>query len=92
VLNRVVYIKIVSLGVLFKSNLIYMDTNEQIFWTFFITSMIGLIMGLSRMAYKSKCKDIEICCIKIVRDTETEEKELEFSRTHQSESEKENNV
>jgi len=69
-----------------------MDTNEQIFWTFFITSMIGLIMGLSRMAYKSKCKDIEICCIKIVRDTEMEEKELEFSRNHPTESEKENNV
>ena len=68
-----------------------METTEQIFWTFFITSMIGLIMGLSRMAYKSKCKDIEICCIKITRDTETEEKELEFSRNH-TESEKENNV
>lgn len=75
-----------------KSHLNYMDTNEQIFWTFFITSMIGLIMGLSRMAYKSKCKDIEICCIKIVRDTETEEQELEFNRTHQSESEKEEKV
>jgi len=49
-------------------------------------------MGLSRMAYKSKCKDIEICCIKIVRDTEMEEKELEFSRNHPTESEKENNV
>ena len=69
-----------------------MDTNDQIFWTFFITSMIGLVMGLSRMAYKSKCKDIEICCIKIVRDTETEEKELEFSRRNPTESEKENNV
>ena len=69
-----------------------MDTNEQIFWTFFITSMIGLVMGLSRMAYKSKCKDIEICCIKIVRDTETEEKELEFSRRNHTESEKEEKV
>ena len=69
-----------------------METNEQIFWTFFITSMIGLIMGLSRMAYKSKCKDIEICCIKIVRDTETEEKELEFSRSHPTESDKDEKV
>jgi hypothetical protein len=54
--------------------------------------MIGLVMGLSRMAYKSKCKDIEICCIKIVRDTETEERELEFSRRNHTESEKEEKV
>lgn len=44
------------------------------------------------MAYKSKCKDVEICCIKIVRDTETEEKELEFSRTHPIESDKEEKI
>jgi hypothetical protein len=54
--------------------------------------MIGLIMGLSRMAYKSKCKDIQFGCIRIIRDTETEERELEFSRTHQAESEKEEKV
>jgi len=66
-----------------------MDTNEQIFWTFFITSIIGFILGLTKMAYKSKCKDIQFGCIRIIRDTETEEKELEFSRTHHiSESEK----
>ena len=66
-----------------------MDTNEQIFWTFFITSIIGFILGLTKMAYRSKCKDIQFGCIRIIRDTETEEKELEFSRTHQiSESEK----
>jgi len=54
--------------------------------------MIGLILGLTKMAYKSKCKDVEICCIKIVRDTETEEKELEFSRTHPTESDKEEKI
>jgi hypothetical protein len=69
-----------------------MTGEDMVFWTFFITSMIGLIMGLSRMAYKSKCKDIQFGCIRIIRDTETEERELEFSRTHQSESEKENNM
>ena len=34
------------------------------------------------MAYKSKCKDIEIGCIKITRDVDVEEKEMEFNRTH----------
>jgi hypothetical protein len=49
-----------------------MDSEEQIFWTFFITTMCGFILALGRMMYKSKCKEIEICCIKIVRDVETE--------------------
>lgn len=65
-----------------------MDTNEQIFWTFFITSMVGLVLALTRMAYKSKCRQIDCGCIKITRDTETEEKEMEFDRTHPLESER----
>uniref|UniRef100_A0A6C0KPG4 Uncharacterized protein n=1 Tax=viral metagenome TaxID=1070528 RepID=A0A6C0KPG4_9ZZZZ len=69
-----------------------MDTNEQIFWTFFITSMMGLILGLSKIAYKSKCKEVKICCIRVVRDTETEERETEFTRTHSIGSDKEEKV
>lgn len=50
--------------------------NEQVFdavfWSFFITSSIGLILGLTKMAYKSKCKEVSCCCIKIIRDVENE--------------------
>lgn len=59
-----------------------MDTNDQIFWTFFITSTIGFILAVCKMAYKSKCKEMSFGCIKIIRDTATEEKEEEFIRTH----------
>ena len=59
-----------------------MQSDETIFWTFFITSTIGLILGLTKMAYKSKCKEINCGCIKIIRDTDTEEKELEWMSTH----------
>ena len=55
----------------------------EIFYTFVITTAVGLIITISRMCYKSKCKEINIGCIKIIRDTETEEKELEFTTTHQ---------
>ena len=51
----------------------YMDAQQQIFWTFFITTMCGFILALGRQLYKSKCKEIEICCIKIVRDVDGEE-------------------
>ena len=61
-----------------------MDTNtfDAVFWSFFITSSVGLIIALTKMAYKSKCKEVSCCCIKIVRDIATEEKEFEFSQTH----------
>jgi hypothetical protein len=51
---------------------------SEVFWGMFITTCVGLILGLARMAYKSKCKEVSCCCIKIIRDTETEEKEFEL--------------
>ena len=55
---------------------------SEIFWTFVITSSIGLIISLAKMSYKSKCKECSVCCIKIIRDTALEEKELEFQVKH----------
>jgi len=57
-----------------------MDSEQQIFWTFFITTMCGFLLALGRQMYKSKCKEIHCCCLKIVRDVESEEKydELEI--------------
>ena len=51
-----------------------MDTNtfNAVFWSFFITSTIGFILGLAKMAYKSKCKEVSCGCIKIIRDVESE--------------------
>lgn len=54
----------------------------EVFLSFFITSIIGLIIALARMAYKSKCKEVSFCCFKIIRDTETEEREMEFRALH----------
>jgi hypothetical protein len=55
-----------------------MTVLSEVFWTFLITSVIGLIIGLARMAYKSKCKEVSCCCIKIVRDVDVEEREAEM--------------
>nr|WPF46592.1 MAG: hypothetical protein [Lake Baikal virophage 6] len=45
---------------------------SEVFWSFFITSMIGLLLKGGSMLYKSKCKTVECCCIKIERDIEAE--------------------
>ena len=57
---------------------------SEIFWTFLITSMIGLTITVCKLAYKSKCKEVAFCCLRIVRDTELEEKELEFTTNHKT--------
>jgi hypothetical protein len=36
------------------------------------------------MFYKSKCKEVSLCCLKVVRDIEAEEHEHEFDVTHQA--------
>lgn len=57
---------------------------SEVFWSFFLTSSIGCIMGILRMIYKSKCKKCTFCGLKIERDVESEERidELEIQRSH----------
>lgn len=45
---------------------------SEVFWVAFITTMTGFILKLVSMAYKSKCKSCKVCCIEVIRDTETE--------------------
>ena len=51
---------------------------SEVFWVAFITTISGVLIKLASMAYKSKCKECSVCCIKVIRDVELEEKELEF--------------
>lgn len=48
----------------------------------FITTIAGMVIKLASMCYKSKCKEVELCCLKIVRDTTAEAKEEEFRIEH----------
>ena len=45
----------------------------ETFWMAFTTSVIGCIMGILRMIYKSKCKKCSICGFVIERDIDAEE-------------------
>ena len=57
---------------------------NSVFWLSFVTIISGMILKLSSLCFKSKCKECIICGgrIKITRDTESEEKEREFELTH----------
>ena len=55
---------------------------SEMFYMFVITSSVAFVLKLASMAYKSKCKQVECCCITVKRDTVTEEKEMEFITQH----------
>ena len=46
---------------------------SEIFFTSLYTSLIGFFIAIGAQCYKSKCKEVKICCIKITRDVEGEE-------------------
>ena len=46
---------------------------SEIFFTTLYTSLIGFLIAISAQCYKSKCKEVKTCCIKISRDVEAEE-------------------
>lgn len=45
---------------------------SEVFWVAFITTMSATLIKCGAMLYKSKCREVECCCIKIVRDIEAE--------------------
>lgn len=46
---------------------------SEVFLTTLSVSTFGFCLAILGVCYKSKCKTIDCCCIKIVRDIEAEE-------------------
>ena len=59
------------------------ETFDAVFFSFLITSVIGCILGFTKLIYKSKCKTCSCCGVKLERDVESEEKidALEIERS-----------
>ena len=55
---------------------------SEVFLSSVLTIGSGMVLALFALCYKSKCVEIELGCIKIKRDVQLEEKELEFTTTH----------
>ena len=44
--------------------------------TFFVglySALMGFVLAISAQCYKSKCKEVSCCCMKIIRDVQGEE-------------------
>jgi len=46
---------------------------SEVFWTGLYSSLIGFVLAIGSQCYKSKCKEVSFCCIKIIRDIRIEE-------------------
>ena len=46
---------------------------SEVFWTGLYTAGVGVILAIMNQCYKSKCREIDVCCIKIIRDVGIEE-------------------
>lgn len=64
----------------------------EVFWTVFITSVIGCLIGIARMFYKSKCKSISCCAMRIDRDVEAENKIDELTTIRRNNSEDKSHI
>ena len=46
---------------------------SEVFFTGLYSSLIGFLIAIGAQCYKSKCKEVNFCCINIIRDVEGEE-------------------
>ena len=46
---------------------------SEVFYTGLYSSLIGFVLALGSQCYRSKCKEVKFCCIRITRDVEAEE-------------------
>ena len=56
---------------------------SEVFFTGLYSSLIGFLLAMGAQCYKSKCKEVNFCCIKIIRDVEGEE-ELDIQQRPQN--------
>ena len=52
---------------------------SETFYVGLYSALMGFVLAISAQCYKSKCREVEFCCIKIIRDVEGEE-ELDTQR------------
>jgi len=46
---------------------------SETFYVGLYSALMGFVLAISSQCYRSKCKEVKICCIKIIRDVEGEE-------------------
>ena len=48
---------------------------SEVFLSLLLTSTIGRVLAVANLCYRSKCKEVGLCCLTIKRDVQVEEHE-----------------
>jgi hypothetical protein len=48
---------------------------SEVFYAMLVSTLAGLIIAVGKMFYKSKCTEVNLCCVTIKRNIEAEIKE-----------------
>ena len=46
---------------------------SETFYVGLYSALMGFVLAISAQCYRSKCREVKICCIRIIRDVEGEE-------------------
>ena len=52
---------------------------SETFYVGLYSALMGFVLAISAQCYRSKCREVKFCCIKIIRDVAGEE-ELDVQR------------
>jgi len=46
---------------------------SETFYVGLYSALMGFVLAMSAQCYRSKCREVKFCCLKIIRDVEGEE-------------------
>jgi Flp pilus assembly protein protease CpaA len=65
--------------------------TETFFFVGLYSALMGFVLAVINLLYRSKCKEVDICCIKVVRDIQIEE-ELDLQQIRPNPIQSQNNL
>jgi len=63
----------------------------ETFYVGLYSALMGFVLAVINLLYRSKCKEVDICCIKVVRDIQIEE-ELDLQQIRPNPISSQNNL
>ena len=65
----------------------------ETFYVGLYSALMGFVLAVINLLYRSKCKEVDICCIKVIRDTQIEEElDLQQPRSNNPIQQSQNNL
>ena len=64
---------------------------SETFYVGLYSALMAFVLAIINQLYKSKCKEVKVCCLKIIRDVEGEEM-IDIQQMRQNPIQSQNNL